>query len=235
MNEQDLRRAFAQITPDEDLIRATVEKVNTQRYLLAAAKANTLAARTPSRYAFAARLAGATCALVLAVGIGIVAGREAPAPVVADNASYTRTQFNDLSDDPGAAMRMDEGNALPDTPAASDYSEQARAKLLAQTAQLGEGWLILDAELSGCYILPEATADATECILAFDRVNVVAAAQGADSLTQSFADGTPAVHVAFADLEACTKLIDSMGSRMCVLVYADGDTVRMYPTYILAE
>ena len=235
MNEQDLRRAFSQITPDEDLIRATVEKVNTQRYALAAAKANEMTARTPSRYAFAARLVGATCALVLAVGIGIVAGREAPMPVVADSASYTRTQFNDLSGDPGATIRMDEGNVRPDTPAVSNYSEHARAQLLAHAAQLGEGWLILDAELSGCYILPEATADTTECVLAFDRVNIVAGAQDADSLKQSFADSTPAVHIAFADAAACTKLIDAMGSRMCVLVFADGDTVRMHPTYILSE
>jgi hypothetical protein len=101
MKESDLRRAFASVTPDESLIRATIDRVQAQKYAQAANQAAALAAqpvRKAAPYAFVYRLAGVACALLLVLGMGISIGKDATQPPVADSAaSYARTHFTDTA------------------------------------------------------------------------------------------------------------------------------------------
>ncbi len=241
MNETDLRRAFGRISPDETLIRATIEKVEAQKYTAAAKTAARMARTTDKKFPYAAvsRLAGAFCALLLVVGLGISLGTSVSPATVPDSASYTRTHFNDVAtpkDSAPFALANDDAGQTSPAPAAS-YGEEARVQLLTRAEELNAAYIILDAELCSCSILPPDT-DGYACMLSFDQATVVAASDDGEAAILG-AEGddisVPVVRIRCADAAEQESVINAMGSRMCVLIYLDGDTYRMDPTYILAE
>jgi hypothetical protein len=75
-------------------------------------------------------------------------------------------------------------------------------------------------------------------MLSFDQANVIAASQGAGAILAGSTAGTvtvPLARIRCSTPEEQSAVVDAMGSRMCVLIYADGDTLRIDPAYILAE
>jgi hypothetical protein len=241
MKESDLRRTFASVTPDESLIRATIDRVQAQKYAQAANQAAALAAqpvRKAAPYAFVYRLAGVACALLLVLGMGISIGKDATQPPVADSAaSYARTHFTDTAaQDASIPMDMSDVAATPSAPVA--YDEQQRAEMLARAKALNTDYIIIDAIMSSCYILPADADGSHGCMLSFDQANVIAASQGAGAILAGSTAGTvtvPLARIRCSTPEEQSAVVDAMGSRMCVLIYADGDTLRIDPAYILAE
>ena len=242
MKETDLRRAFASITPDESLIRATIDRVQAQKYATAAKQAATLAqsASKPSPYAFVYRLASAACALLLIVGMGISVGKDLTQSPLADSAeSYARTHFND-TEAQGASVTVEATDSAEPAPASpSTYDGDERAAMLSRAKLLQTDYIIIDAVLSSCYILPADEDGSHGCMLSFDQANVVAASEGAfgSILTNAPAGSIsiPLARIRCQSAEEQLAVIDAMGARMCVLIYADGDTLRIDPAYILAE
>lgn len=240
MRESDLRTALDQIVPDEALIRATIEKVERQKYKMAAEAAARMCADTPARsfYPTVSRIAGALCALLLVVGMGISMGKDLTPSALPDAANYSRSQFNDVAAQ-DAALPADLGSSnAAHSPAASGYNEDARTAMLARAEALNTDYIVIDAVMTSCYILPADADGSHGCMLSFDQANVITASEGAASLLKSAQAG--AVTVPLAQIRCSTEqeqlaVIDAMGSRMCVLIYADGDTLRIDPDYLLAE
>ncbi|MBQ7337105.1 MAG: hypothetical protein IJW40_01490 [Clostridia bacterium] len=252
MNENDLRRTFGRITPDETLIRATIEKVEAQKYTAAAKAAAhmTQSTRKSSPYAIAYRLAGAACALVLMVSVGISLGKDTLLPSAGNETqSYARAQFNDTAseaeisaysgDDPMPATTDEvvQPFALPPADTAECYDRAAIDEMAVRAAQSGDNWLILDATLSSCYILPASEDGRYGCVVAFDGIRILDMASDAQASAALFSDttDTPAVCVYFEDEASRSALIDAMGARMCVSVLLDDPTPRMDPSYLLSK
>ena len=240
MKETDLRRAFASITPDESLIRATIEKVQAQQYANAAQKAAALAqpTRKLSAYTLAYRLAGAACALLLVLGMGISLSKDVTQPALTpDAAAYSRTQFNDVSPAAYAADEAIEEQA--DTPTAPAYGELAREQIIARAATLPSDWLVVDAELCGCYVLPTQEDSAPVCTLSLDKVSVVEHAdrESAQALAQTVGESAsiPAVQMTFANAEEQNALLNLFGSRLCLILRVDGETLCVDSAYLLAN
>ena len=240
MRETDLRRAFASITPDESLLRATIEKVEAQKYATAAKQAAALAqsTRKASPYAFAYRLASVACALLLVLGMGISIGKDVTQPLTDDAAAYTRTQFNDM-DPQVAASSVSDVELLPTPAASTTYNEDERADMLARAKALDTEYVIIDAVLSSCYILPAEEDGTHASMLSFDHANVVAASEGAFGAiltnAQTESVSVPMAMIRGLSAEEQNAVIDAMGLRICVLIYNDGGTLRIDPQYILAE
>ena len=240
MKETDLRRAFANITPDESLIRATIDRVQAEKYAAAAKQAAALAqpVRKSSAYSLAYRLAGAACALLLVLGMGISMNKDMTQPPVADSAaSYARGRFNDVEPQ-SASLPMDMGDITPTPATPGAYDAQERADMLARAEALNTDYIIIDAIMSSCYILPADEDGSHGCMLSFDQANVIAASQGAGAILAGSTTGTvtvPLARIRCNTPEEQNAVVDAMGSRMCVLIYADGDTLRIDPAYLLAE
>ncbi len=236
MKEHDLRQALDQIRPDETLIHTTIEKVHAQQYKNAVKRAENSAksfGRSPAfRYAFAARLASATCALLLVIGMGIAVGKNA-APTTSNRQDYTRTQFNDIPHEREDAVSFNSHDDQEQRPVVGEYPTEQRDRLLARAEQSEGEWFLLDAELSACYILPDEDSDSAECLVAFDQIQVLSAES--DAAVDQFLQDAPTVRVTLADADACAALADRLGSRICVLVFSDSNGYTMDSDYILAE
>ena len=111
--------------------------------------------------------------------------------------------------------------------------------MLARAKALDTEYVIIDAVLSSCYILPAEEDGTHASMLSFDHANVVAASEGAFGAiltnAQTESVSVPMAMIRGLSAEEQNAVIDAMGLRICVLIYNDGGTLRIDPQYILAE
>jgi len=150
MKENDLRRAFAKITPEESLINSTVQRVKAERY-----NAATDNSRSKAPRAFVYRMAAAVCAFVMTVGIGIGVGKDTLISRSEDTpAAYRRASFSELGDMESLGSKTAE--MIPD-----DEIENSETvnKLLDTAEQQGGVYSVAEAILDACYFVPDENGE----------------------------------------------------------------------------
>ena len=137
MNKQQLKKCFDRITPGEELMRSTLEAVHAAQ----AGQGQTV--RSMPRYAFATRLAGAACALVLVVGLGVTIARQsATSPLLSEE---------------GRGVDLLPANEGPLEPSeqADDAVFDSLDHLIAAAQAEGGDWMVLEGRVDAFYAEPD--------------------------------------------------------------------------------
>jgi len=199
MKRSELRSALGKVRPSEELITKTLDLMESETQK-----------RIPkfevrqSNFAFAYRLAGAMCALILVIGVGIYFGRDTVVSPVADSgAGYQRTAFNaDTAAKDTAKTELLNG------------AEDAAASL----SQKAEGsWNVFEGEVVAVKCSPENT-------VVFSIYKHHASATGYTMTETAEELNNEGVTLTVPDGEVMDALINSMGSTVCITVNTDGDT-----------
>lgn len=190
MNERELRKALGRVQPSEELIRKTLNRIEEKR------REERPVYRVPA-YGFTRRLAGAMCALVLLVGLGI-AGLQGNPDLVPHVVREGET---------GSVHQQ-----VPDDLPGTGEWEATMATLVAEAKSSSEGYAVARGFLEGCYFAEVSEAEAAagvlyRCVLAV-RVDEITAQTAA--LTQ----GTQLqVEYLLHEEEALQALLNTVGSR----------------------
>lgn len=205
MKRQELRACFDRIQPREELIRSTLEKIR-------GVQENKQPVRTMPTYAFATRLVGAACALVLLVGVGVSLGRD-----VVTAPDTLLVQDERIS--PMTADAMD-GVATPREVTVG--GELVGCEEMIETAKS------LSTDAAVCTAVVDAVyfKSATE---GFATIRPLTVAEGSNADWTDAVDGELTLVAAFdADNEEMRSLLDLMGSEVLVGLHTetrDGETV----------
>ncbi len=190
MNERELRKALGRVQPSEELIRKTLNRIEEKR------REEHPVYRVPA-YGFARRLAGAMCALVLLVGLGI-AGLQGNPDLV-----------------PHVVREGEVGSIhqqVPDEMPGTGEWEETMAALVAEAKSSSEDYAVVRGFLEGCYFAEVSEAEAAagvlyRCVLAV-RV---------DKITAQTTALTPGAQLQVEYLlheeEALQALLNTVGSQ----------------------
>ncbi len=200
MKRQELRDCFDRIRPREELIRSTLERINGREEARSAA-------RVMPTYAFATRLAGALCALLLLIGIGVLVGRDA---IVAPDTLPA-------SDERMAPMTID-GQKDGGEPTAGGAVLVGCEQMIEDAKAYGSAWAVCSATVDAVYFKSETEGIAT---LSLQTV--------ADCSVSDWTDGEQTLVAAFdAVSEDMRALVDRMGEEVLVALHTesrDGESV----------
>lgn len=228
MRKEELRASLGRIRPEEALIQQTLLRVQEQKERQA---------RRFHPFAYTYRLAGAMCALLLLVGMGLgVAGDRISSPVADTPDTYTRTQFNDVAEpailsqehDPVAA---DQGTLPADT-TESARIEAAVKELREIARQLDCDWVLLQGQVNGCYFLPGQ-----------DEVSVCAVALGVDQIHDASSESIlvedmVSAEIRFTDGAQMQTFVDAMGAKLCLILIPNegaSESTLQIEEYIIIE
>lgn len=157
MNERELRKALGRVQPSEALIRKTLNRIEEKR------REERPVYRVPA-YGFTRRLAGAMCALVLLVGLGIAGLQGNP-----DLLPHAVREG-----DP-TVVQQPVSEVVPGTGA----WEATMAALVAEAESSADAYAVVRGFLEGCYFAEVSEAEAAagvlyRCVLAV-RVDEITA------------------------------------------------------------
>ncbi len=153
MKKNDLRSTLGAIRTREELVRSTMEKIEAQR-----AQSEKREESKRFDFSFGMRLAGAMCALMIVVGIGIYGARINPPLDTGSNYGFDRAHELNGEDD-----ASDEASALNGLSEASLAIE----KLAAEAEHIDGDWAIISGTAEACYFAGGEEADGeSHCIIA---------------------------------------------------------------------
>jgi hypothetical protein len=205
MKRQELRACFDRIQPREELIRSTLEGIR-------GVQENNHPVCTMPTYAFATRLAGAACALVLLVGVGVSLGRNV---VVAPDALL-------VQDERVSPMTADAMDGVTAPREVTVGGELVGCEDMLKTAKsLSADAAVCTAAVDAVYFKSETEGFAT--------IRPLAVADGSYADWIDAVDGELTLVAAFdATNEELRSLVDRMGSEVLVGLHTetrDGETV----------
>lgn len=202
MKRQELRACFDRIQPREELIRSTLSRVH--------AAQEERPTPASSGYSFMMRLAGAACALVLLIGIGVSLGKDA----------ITAPDVLPASDERMTPMAVgDEREGQDKTPTADAAVLVGCEQMVEQAKSYASDWMVCSAMVDAVYFKSETEGVATL------RPQTLA-----DGSANDFsADDELTVVAAFdASDDALGAMVDQMGSEVLVGLHVetrDGESV----------
>ena len=201
MKKHELKEALSRIQPREELIQSTIEQVNAYRQKARQQK-TAPAFRLPTPV-FATRLAGALCALLLVVGMGVMVGR---------NRTYIPTSGEGA---PAAAYRAAEETRDSQTEEETLTLHETSISLMEKAQADGGTWVVAEGDLQACYFIPLTDEQKSRGVLycCGAEIYVLSAAASEEGL-----EGAPVeqerfgIVVEFFEEDAVNHLINATGS-----------------------
>lgn len=211
MKKEELRNTLHQIQPDEALIRRTLDGIHEKRNI-----------RPPRKFTVSSmyKLAGAMCALILIVGVGIMI------PYMNVNPSDT----------PGSDVQP----GVIDYPAKNGTDEtgkidadEAAEKLILQASELEENWVLIEGTMGDIYFRSSENG-IFDCAVAIRSVTVRESSQsGTMSIPNSGEDII--AKISFTDDIEMEKFPELLGSKICVILTPCDDKEMKIAGYLFCQ
>ena len=215
MKKEELCAALHQVQPDEDLIRRTLDKIHEQNEKT----------RNSNRFrAYGYRVAGAICALLVIIGLGLFSHLVfSPTSNSSDAASLKVAQSNDIGISaavaPSAAVyAAEDSSELPTL-------EDAVAQLHIQSAEIASEWVLMQGSVRDIYFQSSENGISV-CLVALRVVKVWECSKDAVFIQAEGEDIT--AEIRFTDELEMECFADTIGSGICTLLSL-GDSAENPP------